>query len=191
MANPSAPAPSKDTKAPEAKADVKVEATPKPEAPPAGVTLEGLQAQVAALLARDRDVADEVAREMRAAKSELASRLAEIRDAVREREEQATRAAQAAVSTTPARVIGSLTITDRMSEEEILRQIRAARAGHIPFEDAKRFRTIARIFPPAALKEKYPGGTLPLGTEIDREAFSVEDLEHYLAPHTRALEAIA
>lgn len=97
--------------------------------------------------------------------------------------ESSTEDAQRAIDTTPAKLVGSLMLDDRMSEADILAKVRAMRDGKIAPDVATRFRTDARMWPDRGtpLAEKHEGKTIPLRTEVTREDFSPESLAHHIA----------
>lgn len=87
-----------------------------------------------------------------------------------------------AIDTTPAKHVGSIMLDDRMSETEILTRVRAIRAGKLAPDTATRFRTDARMWPDRGtrLAELHAGKTIPLRTEVARDDFTPESLEHHI-----------
>jgi hypothetical protein len=77
--------------------------------------------------------------------------------------------------------LGNITITNRTARADVMRQFDALREGKIPVGEAQRFRVDARLKldGKSETAKKWAGQSVPLKTEVTRDDFTPESLEHH------------
>lgn len=95
----------------------------------------------------------------------------------------------------PGKLLGHVPVYENDEPEDVVKRARAVRAGRIPVEHAKRFRTTARINAvmngeiPWGLAKRIKQPALPLGFEFDADEMPLEERVGFFA--VGAIEAIA
>lgn len=143
-----------------------------------------LEAELAAMLAKNTALEEQLAEQQRiadAARMNLADRLEDERDAAASRAERLA-AEEAQRAAAPPRLLGTINVYDTDRPQDVLRRADEVRAGKIPAEKATRFKVDSVIHRPKSgpLADKFTTPTLPLGTIVHRDDVSADDLAEFI-----------